>query len=452
MKKDMTLGKPLGLIIVFAFPLFLSNFFQQVYNLADTAIIGHILGDHALSSVGSVSTIYNLITSICFGMSSGFSIMIAQHFGAHNEKMLKKSIASTIKLSIYVAIVMTVICLVFLKDFMHLINVKASLFDEAYQYIFVITAGLSVTILYNMLSSVLRALGNSVLPLIFLVISSIINVVLDIWFIGGLDMKIAGAAYATLLAQLISVVLCAGYIWFFNRDIVPSKEDFASDFTLMRDMGLSGLAMASMFAIVSLGTVILQSGINNFDDDIIAAHTMARKISEILMMPISTLSATMVTFCSQNYGAGKMKRVLNGVIITIIMGCGVSLLEMGVIRVLGKAIVVGLTGTESITIIDTASRYLNINLNFYFPLVILCVLRSSLQGIDRKGVTLFGSALEMVCKILVVMYFVPLYKYDAIIYCEPITWIICCVPVITAFVTDKNVRMGVKDKSEEQLI
>ena len=439
MKKDMTVGNPLGLIIAFAIPLFASNLFQQFYNIADTAIVGHVLGDHALASVGSVSIIYSLITSLCFGMSTGFSILIAQYFGAQNEKMLQKTIATTLKLAIYISVFMTVVCLAGLKWFMSLINVSDELFADGYAYISIIVAGLVVSVLYNMLSSVLRALGNSTIPLIFLIISSILNIGLDFLFIKGLGLGIGGAAYATILAQLISVLLCVIYILVFNRDILPPRKAYKTDMKLIGSMLTSGFSMALMYAIVNVGTVVLQSGINGFEEDVVAAHMTARKISEICMMPISTFSTTMVTFCGQNYGSGKMDRVIKGIGIATALGLAVASLEIIAIHLAGRQLVVALTGTQSEFIIGTASRYLNVNLNFYYPLVVLCILRSSLQGIDRKGITVFGSALEMICKVLVVAFLVKPYGYTAIIYCEPIIWIICCIPVGVAFFTDRNI-------------
>lgn len=440
MKKDLTKGNPLTLILMFAFPMFLSNLFQQVYNLTDMAIVSHILGDHALSSIGAVSIIYGLITSLCFGMCTGYSILISQYFGAGNERKTKKTIAMTVELSVISSAVMTLMSVLLLKKLMHLINVSDALFEDGYSYIIVIVSGLSISIFYNMFSSVLRALGNSKVPLIFLIISSLLNVGLDIWFIGGLGLGIAGAAYATLLAQCISVILCAYYVIRYCKDILPDKEDYSFDNDLVMKMLGSGIAMALMYAIVNIGSVILQSGINSFSDDTVAAHTTARKISEICMMPVATIASTMTTYCGQNFGAGKMDRVLKGVKLAHIIGFIWSTLAIAFIYIFGDMIVRLLTGTDNITIIDTAKKYLRVDLLFYYALVILCVLRCSLQGIGRRGITVFGSVLEMAGKIIAVLFFVVPFGYDAIILCEPVIWVVCCIPVGIAFFTDKNVK------------
>ena len=293
MELDMTKGKIMRLIIMFALPLFLSNLFQQIYNITDTAIVGHALGDHALSAVGSVSSIYSLVTSICFGMTNGFAILISQYFGAKNEAQMKKSIAGTIELSLLVTILLSLICSIFLKKFLVLLNTPREIFEDAYSYIKIIVAFMAVTVFYNMLASILRAVGNSRTPLMFLIVSSLLNVVLDLLFIMVFKWGIAGAAYATVLAQFVSGILCLIYILKKCPSLHLKKKDFVLPRTLVPELLSSGLAMSLMYAVVNVGTVILQSGINGLGPSTIAAHVSARKISEIYMMPCATLSGTM---------------------------------------------------------------------------------------------------------------------------------------------------------------
>ena len=429
---DMTKGSVLKAILFFAIPLFLSNLFQQFYNLADTAIVGHILGDHALSAVGSVSTIYSLFTVFCFGLTSGFSILLSQYFGSDDEKSLKKGIAASVELAFLTAVILTVFSTVFMKQIMRAIHVSDSLFADAYDYILIITLGLIVNVAYNLLSSVLRAVGNSKTPLLFLTISSFLNIFLDILFIKGLGLGIAGAAYATVLAQAISATLCFVYINVYCRELIPCKEDFAIPGIYYKKLLSYGSSMAFMYTIINIGTLILQIGINGLGNGIVAAHITARKISELLMMPVSTVAGAMATFTSQNYGAGKNERIKDGVRIGCIILFVWSTLSIVIVYSFGSILVRALTGTADGEIIRTAVRYLRINLPYYYALSALCLFRNVLQGISHNGFTLFASFLEMAGKVITVAFFVERFGYMAVCYCEPISWIICCIPVIAA--------------------
>lgn len=440
MNMDMTKGNPTKLILLFALPLFASNLFQQFYNLADTAIVGHILGDQALSAVGAVSSIYALMTSICFGMTNGFSILISKYFGAKDEKRQKQAMAGTVLLSMVVAVVMTIVCCLLLKPFMAALHTPEEIFQDAYTYIVIIVGAMVVMVFYNMLASILRAVGNSRTPLLFLVISSFLNIVLDFLFIGVCSFGIAGAAWATVLSQLVSGILCLFYMVKKCPELSLCKADFSLTVNMTSELLSSGFAMSLMYAVVNVGTVILQSGINQLGTSTIAAHVAARKISEIYMMPCSTLSATMTTFASQNYGAGKMHRVLEGVKKSHILGFGWSTIAITITYLFANPIIAALTGSGNVEIIATGANYLKINLPFYYVLIVLCIMRSTLQGIGRKFWPVVASTLEMLGKLIVVVLFIEPLGYTAVCFCEPVTWIICCVPVCIAFFTHPGIQ------------
>lgn len=440
MKMNMTVGNPLKLIITFALPLFASNLFQQFYNIADTAIVGHTLGDHALSAVGSVSSIYGLVTALCFGMTNGFAILISKYFGAQDERRMKHAIAGTIVLSFAVTMVLTVVCCAGLPAFLRALHTPEEIYDDAYTYIFIIVALCIVTVFYNMLASILRALGNSMIPLVFLVLSSLLNIGLDLLFIAVFHWGIAGAAYATVLAQLVSGILCFLYIARCCPALRLQKADFALTGDMVRELLASGAAMSLMYAVVNVGTVILQSGINELGADVIAAHVSARKISEIYMMVCSTLSATMSTFASQNYGAGKIERVWEGVKTTHLIGWVFATLAIVLTYVASNAMIAALTGSSNPDIIATGSRYLRINLPFYYILYVLCILRSTLQGIGTKFWPVVASGVEMIGKWVTVAFFIKPFGYTAICFCEPVTWIICAVMVMVIFFRNPHVK------------
>lgn len=440
MKLDMTKGKPLRLIILFALPLFLSSVFQQFYNIADAAIVGHILGDSALSAVGAVSPVYNLVTSICFGLTNGFSILISKYFGAGDEKKMKQSIAGTMMLSLGLTAVLTVVCVLTIKPVLTLLNTPKDIYSDAYGYIIIIIACCMTTTFYNMLASIMRALGNSRIPLVFLIISSVLNIALDLFFIKTLDMGIKGAAWATVAAQLISGILCFIYIIRYCPALKLKKDDFRLRPWQIAELMSAGIAMSLMWAVVNLGTVILQWGINGFGENVIAGHVTARKISSLYMMLGATLSNTMSTFASQNYGAGKMHRVWEGVKTAHIISWIWAVAVIVITYIFADQMIIALTGTSNREIIDTGARYLKINLPFYFFLFELCIIRNTLQGIGCKVWPVVASIMEMAGKIITVFVFVKPYGYTAICYCEPFTWIICGIIVLTAFMTNKDIR------------
>lgn len=438
MKIDMTKGSPLRLVLLFALPLFASNLFQQFYNLADTAIVGHTLGDRALSAVGSVSSIYGLIMSLCFGMTNGFAILISKYFGAGDEKRMRQAMAGTIMLSLAFTVILTVIASLLLKPVMRILNTPDEIFQNAYTYISIVVGCCVVMVFYNMLASILRALGNSTIPLVFLVISSVLNIGLDLLFIVGFHLGIAGAAYATVLAQFLSGLACLIYILKCLPELRLSIEDFKLEGWQIRELLASGASMSLMWAVVNIGTLILQSGINGLGTNTIAAHVAARKISEIYMMGCSTLASTMATFASQNYGAGKFDRVWMGVKTTHILGWIWSTVAIIITFLFANQVIGGLTGSDNAEIIATGARYLKINLPWYYVLFILCIMRNTLQGIGCKIWPIIGSLLELLGKWVSVTFFVGPLGYTAICYTEPVTWIVCSILVATVFATHKD--------------
>lgn len=433
MNTDMTVGKPIRLILMFALPLFASNLFQQFYNLADTAIVGHMLGDDALSAVGAVSSVYNLITSLCFGMTNGFSILIARYYGAKDTRQMKRSIATSIVMSACFTLLITLFACVGMKHFLHFINTPDEIFQEAYNYIIIIVAGCIVTTVYNMEASIMRALGNSRIPLIFLIISSLLNIGLDIFMIGVFDLGVQGAAIATLLAQLVSGILCFLYILKKCPELRLSREDFRFQKRMVSELFASGIAMSMMYAVVDVGSVVLQSGINELGKTIIAAHISARKISSICMMPLATLAGTMATYVSQNYGAKKYDRIRQGIRRSFLLGGIWCVFVLVLIVLFARMLVAALTGTNDSDIIDIGAQYLYWNLPFYPLLGVLVITRSSLQAIGSKVLPVLTSSIEMLSKFVVTGVFIPMFGYMAVCLCEPVIWGICAIPVSIMF-------------------
>lgn len=441
---DMTKGNPTRLILQFAIPLLISNLFQQVYSLTDTRIVGTFLGEQALAAVGATASLNSMIIGLLMGMTNGFAIVTARFFGANDNESMKKSVAGTIVLSIGTVAVFTVFSVAFLMPLLRILNTPEDLLGQSASYFRIILLGMMITVIYNACSSTLRAVGDSITPLIFLIISTIFNVALDLLFICVFHSGIPGAAIATVLAQGISAVLCLLFIQKRYPDLVPHRNDFVNllhDRPLLGWMYSTGLSMGFMLSLVNIGSVVLQGAINTFGANIIVAHTAARKLTELFMMPFGILATTMATYCSQNLGAGKPDRIKTGIWRVLFL----SWIWCGIVIVLcysiAPALIYMITGSSSPEIVNTATLYLHINCVFYFVTVVICVLRDSLQGMGDVITPLISSGIEMVGKVLIVFVLVPHFDYMGVIVSEPIVWFVMVIPLILQLFFGKTFRV-----------
>lgn len=428
--KDLTNGKPIKLIFQFALPVLVGNIFQLLYNLIDTRIVGETLGEQALAAVGATNSINSLIIGFLLGLTNGFAINVAKSFGAKDEKGVRKATAMTATLGILTTLVLTVISVTFLMPLLRVLNTPDEVIQQSYGFIRIIFLGMIVTLSYNICASVLRAIGDTITPLIFLIISTILNVGLDYLFILGFNMGVEGAAYATVLAQVCSVIMCLVYIWRKYPVLHLKREDFKVDWHYVKQMYSTGLSMGFMLSLVSLGTVALQSAINTFGTKTIVAHTAARKITEIFMLMFGVCGTVMTTYCGQNLGAGKISRIKEGIRSVII----ITWIWSGIVIIssytMAPWLVHMVTGTTDPEIIKTAVLYLKINTVFYFVPSVITVLRNAMQGIGDHTTPILSSMIELVGKVLVVIVLVPHLDYMGIILAEPIVWILMVIPLI----------------------
>lgn len=428
--KNLTEGKPIKLILQFALPLFIGQLFQLFYSLVDTRIVGETLGEAALAAVGSTTSLSDLLMSLLMGILNGFGIVIATYFGAKNETNMKKAIASTILFGTGMAIIISVLSLCFLAPLLQFLNVSDDLLPNAKAYISVILAGLVIATLYNVCASILRAIGDSFTPLLFLILSAVLNIFLDYTFILNFHMGVAGAAYATLLSQAVSAILCFLYMRKKYPNLHLCREDFRLDREVCRRMLATGSSMAFMSAFVQFGTFALQTSINTFGTNTIVAHTAARKATSIFMMPWGTLGATLATFCGQNLGAGKYSRIKTGMRDTTLLGWAWSLLVILIVNTIAPQIIQAITATNQTEIIETATLYLRVNTAFYFIPTVICLFRNSMQGFGDTKTPVFSSALELLTKVAVAFLLAPAIGYWGIIICEPIAWMIMVIPLV----------------------
>lgn len=429
---DLTNGNITKQLLLFTLPILIASAFQQLYNTADTMIVGNYLGDEALAAIGATTALYELLVGFAVGVGSGFSIVVARYYGADNEKMVKQSTAASIVLAAILSIIIMLISLFFLKPLLHILHTPNAILKEAHTYIFIICIFVPITLAYNLCSAILRSIGDSITPLIVLLFSSIVNIILDILFIQYLNSGIAGAAIATIIAQSFSVILCFIHIFFKCPILRLHKEDFHFDSFLYQDLITQGASMGFMMSIVSLGTLILQSAINSFGTLIIAGHTTARKLFALLSMPISTLSTATATFTSQNMGAGKYNRIIKGVKKAIIISFVWHTVTIIFVYLFAEPLST-LFGSNKADVINTSVLYLKTNIPFFYTLGPLLILRSALQGMGLKVIPLVSSIIELLGKICFTWLLIPLFGYLGVCFSEPVIWMLMTIQLCYAF-------------------
>lgn len=447
--KDLTNGRPLKLIALFALPILLGNVFQQAYSLTDIVIIGQNLGNDSIAAVGATAPLVSLMFNIINGLVTGFAIIVARNFGAGDHDEMRRTIARMLVFSAAVAAVLIVIATVFINPLLRLMDVENDILPEAKSYLFIVALGLAVTLLYNFEASILRAVGDSVIPLIILIISTVLNIGLDLLLVCVFRTGVVGAALATVTAQAISAAVCLIYLIKRRPILLVKRKDFVFTSQSTKELFGAGLGMALMYSIVDIGSIVLQNGINGFGKDIITAHTAARKIFGLTIMPFSAVSATMVTYCSQNLGAGKYSRIRRGILNGLMIGFVWSTIAVAIVYLAGNTLVgliISPDGENSGAIIDTAVLYMKWMVPFYYALAALLGLRSALQGLGRSLVPIICSAFELVWKIVTVLVMIPLFGgssgtvgssikeiggYFGVVISEPIVWTVCAVIIGT---------------------
>ena len=432
--KTLTEGTPWKQILLFSIPIFWGNIFQLLYSLVDTKIVGSTLGTEALAAVGSVSTLHTLMTGFLNGLTLGFSLITAMCFGADNMKRLKKSFAMTMELGVMTTTVLVVALMLVLQPLLHLLNVPEEQFAMSYAYISVLIVGLFATVLYNLCANTLRAIGDSLTPLLFLILATVSNIGLDYLFILAFHMGVQGAAYATVLAQLISVVLC--FIRIFRKFPVLhlQKSDFRPEKELIVEMYKSGLSMGLMSCLVSIGTIMLQSAINTFGTTVIVAHTAARKVFEIMSLPMSVLGSAMATYCGQNYGAKRFDRIRQGIRASLLIAAIWSVAVFIICHTVEGALIRFVASTTDAEVIYWGSMYLKVDMSFIVVCGVIVILRNSMQGFGDRVIPVFSSCIELAGKIIFAFVLAPMFAYWGIIWAEPVVWIAMVIPLIVKVV------------------
>ena len=438
---DMTKGKPFRLVLKFALPLFFGNLLQQFYNLADTAIAGHVLGDHALAQIGAVSALYGLITNFAFGMNNGLALSLSRSFGAGDEQKMKHASCWMVTISMSVSIVLMSIFLLCKEPLLILLQVPEETMAGAMEYLTIILIGIPFTMAYNMEAAMLQAVGNSMTPLLFLLFSSVLNISLDYAFMAPLAMGIGGAAFATVLSQGVSAFLAFILIWRNYPLLHFKRNDYQVEKKFVLEMVVAGFSMALMSAIYNIGSVILQGSINALGNLYITAQVGARRLAELFHTPGLALGTSVATYTSQNMGGGNRNRIKKGVWSAFFLFAIWWIFSMIFVTFFVEDAVILVTGSSNVDIIYNTALYLRISFPLIPTMAVIIILRNMLQGMNHLMMPLVCSSLELIGKVIFAIWIVPVYGYFAVCLCEPVTWVVCCIFVlICAFLCRKELR------------
>ncbi len=391
---DMTTGSPLRHILLFALPTLIGNIFQQIYNLADSIIVGRFIGADAFAAVGATSSITFLFFALCNGIGGGGGIVVSQYYGAHEERNVKKCIVNTGLIMLMVPLFFGVIGFLLAPALLNLLGTPAAILEDAILYVRFMCVGLLFVSLYNYLASMLRALGDSKTPLYFLIISTVINIILDIVFVCILSLGISGAAIATVLAQLASVLFCGIYAHKTNPYFRFVKEDFDINATMTYKIIRLGVPMSIQFGLIAISSMAVQRIVNSYGTTVVAAFTATNRIEQLIHQPYATLGASLATFSGQNYGANRKDRVYSGYKTGILIMTVLTVVLVVTMQVFGRAITSMFVTDEEVIVLG--ANGLKITSLFYIALGMIYVIRGVLTGLGDAFFSLFNGIIEVI--------------------------------------------------------
>lgn len=436
--KDMTVGSPLKLILGFSIPLVFGQVFQQLYNLVDTMIVGKFLGTNALAGVGSTGCLCFLILGFCGGLCAGVSIPVSQAFGARDSKLMRCYVANSIYTSGFFAIVITIITVLLCHPILQLLKTPSDVYEYAYSYLIVIFWGIPFTILYNMTASLLRAVGDSRTPVIFLVIASLINIVLDLVCILVFRMGTMGAAVATVASQAISGVACLIYIAKKFDVLHPVKEEWRPNASYVGRLCYMGVPMGLQLSITAIGSTILQASVNMLGSFYVAAVTAGIKISSLFMCPFDAVGTAMATYCGQNVGAKQFKRLNQGALSGTFISAVYCVFAFVIMNLFYREISLLFLDSPDPAIIECIRQYVFVNSAMYIFLVFINIFRYGIQGMGYSNVAMFAGFFELAARAGVALLLVPRFAFDAVCWANPVAWVAADIFLIPAFLIVKK--------------
>lgn len=432
--KDLTIGSPMKLILGFATPLLFGFLFQQLYNVVDTIIVGQFLGVKALAGVGATGSLNFMIVGFCMGVCNGFAIPVAHKFGAKDYSGMRQMVANGVWLSVVFAVVMTTAVTLLCRNILLLMNTPEDIFVYAYTYILIIFCGIPASFLYNFLSGVIRSMGDSKTPLLFLLLSSFLNIGLDLFCILTFRMGIAGAAVATVASQLISGILCLLYMKQKFEILKISREEWKVNFGHLRVLGSMGVPMGLQYSITAIGSVILQTAVNTLGSAAVASVTAAGRVSMFFSCPFEALGSTMATYGGQNVGAKKLDRLGQGLRACSILGIGYALLAFVVLFFFGDFFTGLFVSEGGVQIAAYARRMLLANAAFFIPLAFVNIIRFMIQGMGFSMFAVLAGVFEMVARALAGLFLVPWLGFTGACIASPLAWIFADAFLVPAYI------------------
>lgn len=437
---DMTKG-PIGpALLAFTLPILFGNLFQQLYTIVDTIIVGRTLGSDALAAVGATGTISFLVVGFATGIASGFAVVTSQRFGAKDEDGIRYSVSNGIILLALIGVVVTILSVLFMRQILTVMNTPENIFEDAYRYITIICLGLLATVFYNLFACLLRAIGNSSVPLYFLVFSSLLNIVLDLVFIISFGWGVAGAAIATIMSQLISAIGSGIYIVMKERSLVPRKDQWRIKSNISIAQIYIGLPMALQYAITASGTMVMQAAVNIFGSIAVAAFSAASKCSMIFTTTYMSIGQSMATYVGQNYGKGDLDRIKKGVrlinIVSAIYSVIAGVLVVWLLPYEMKLFVSD--ANELASLIPWARTYLIESAIFYIPLGMIFIFRNSMQGYGASMLAMAAGIIEMITRFVCAAFAINLESYAIAVFCDPAAWLSAGIYTMIAFAIGLN--------------
>lgn len=433
MVRDMTTGNSAKQILKFSLPLLIGTVFQQFYNMVDSIIVGKFLGTQPFAAVGMTGSITFFVLGLVFGACSGFAIPVAQDFGAHDEAGVRRCVANIIHIGVIFGLVMTLATTLLTRQILVWMDTPEELMQDAYDYLFWIFLGIGSLMLYNLLAGILRSLGDSTTPLIFLILSSLLNIGLDVLLVWTLNVGVKGAAIATVIAQLISGLGCLVFMIRKFPMLRLTRKDLRPDLPTIRRLSGIGFPMGLQFSITAIGSIILQKSVNALGTTIIASVSAAAKVQNLMVSPMDAFGVSMATFAGQNYGAGKIDRVRRGVRQVFWMLTAYSLLALGIVYFSGSTIALLFVDASETEILACTQHFLIMNGLFYIPLGVIYVLRNTLQGVGFSKIAMLSGLFELVARSVMGLFVVPKFGFNAVCLAHPTAWIMADLILIVLY-------------------
>ncbi|MDR3156480.1 MAG: MATE family efflux transporter [Lactobacillales bacterium] len=422
--KDLTSGKPWKVILLFTLPLFVGNFFQQMYAFTDMLVVGRTLGKQALAAIGSTGSLIFLIVGFATGLTSGFSILTAQHFGAKDAEKVRRSFATSIFLTGIATVILTGLIFLFLRPILELMQTPTTVIDQANSFFQWIVLGIFATMAFNLFSNMLRAIGDSKTPLFFLILSTILNLLLELLFILVFRLGVNGAGLATLLAQVVSSLLCLFYIY----RKVPILQVRRADFLKLKKVDFFhhvnvGVPMAFQSCTIAIGAIVLQFALNSLGEDVVAAQSTSSKIDQFAILPMMSFGIAMATYVAQNWGAKKYKRILKGVSQGLYLSISFSIIAGISVIYFGESLERMFVSAKETRVIILAKTYFKINGSMYWVLSILFILRYTLQGLGKVVAPTIAGIVELIMRSCAAIFLTVFFGFIGAACAGPLAWI-----------------------------